>query len=105
MQLTTSEATAPTEASSQGDGLLANWFKNEIIEGPDFLLSEDGVSLNSTLYRNMNRMCNYLIENKKVRGDITYNEGVRSPMRAHRWSTAYNIRTGAISTQTLRLLE
>lgn len=77
----------------------------QIVHGSDFQETADGVTLDATLLANVNALCSYLIEQSLVTGNIIFNDGVRSPSRAHRWSTAYGIREGHVPDANVQALE
>jgi Domain of unknown function (DUF4157) len=76
----------------------------QILHGPDFHESLDGVTLNATLVSNVNSLCQHLIQNNLVNGNIVFGQGVRSPVVAHRWSTAWSVRNDAVPLANLEAL-
>lgn len=75
-----------------------------IIHGPRFVDNLEGVPLKAELLAAVTRLCNHLIQNHLVRGNITFNDGVRSPARAHLWSTAWSIQHDRVPMANLRAL-
>ncbi|MCB0594934.1 MAG: hypothetical protein H6557_34355 [Lewinellaceae bacterium] len=76
-----------------------------IIEKSDFLRSIEGVTLSSELENRVRNLCEYLIDQNLVSENITFNEGARSKIKAHRWSTAYHIRQGEVPLSNLQALD
>jgi len=68
-----------------------------IVLGKDFKATEDGVSVDSSLLEKVRQLTSRLIGRNLVTSDITLNEAIRSPQRAHRWSTARLILTSPAS--------
>lgn len=64
-----------------------------IVLGKDFKATEDGVSVDPTLLEKVRQLASRLIGRNLVTADIMLNEAIRSPQRAHRWSTARLILT------------
>src|SRR5208283_403385 len=64
----------------------------QLIYGPDWHEHEDGRSINSELLQRMRLLVDYLFEHQMVTGNIRFNEGVRSPRRAHIMSTSWFLR-------------
>jgi len=63
-----------------------------LIYGPDWHEHEDGHSINSELLQRIKLLVDYLFEHQMVTGNIRFNEGVRSPRRAHIMSTSWFLR-------------
>lgn len=70
-----------------------------------FQTTLNNITLEKTLLDKMTNMANYALENDLVTGDIAFTYGMRSPSIAHKWSTAWSIREGKISLNTLKELE
>jgi hypothetical protein len=79
--------------------------QHQIVHDADFHQSLDGVALNASLLANVNSLSRHLIQNNLVNANITYNEGVRSPVVAHRWSTAWSIRNDRVPMANLQALQ
>ena len=77
----------------------------KIRTGRNFLRIADGRMVDPVLYYRCNRLCQYLIDNDIVVGDIYMTQGMRSPKKAHRWSTAWNIRQERVPLKNLQDLE
>ncbi len=86
------------------------WMKAEgidvyqILEQEDFKVTVNGVSVNPELLQKAQALCQYLIDNNLVKENIRFSEGARLPITAHKWSTAWNIYHGLISTERLEAL-
>jgi hypothetical protein len=76
----------------------------QIVNGPNFHQTLEGVTLNATLLANVTALSQHLIQNNLVTGNITFNQGVRSPAVAHRWSTAWSIRNNLVPLVDLQAL-
>ncbi len=79
--------------------------RSKIKVGQDFHTFLDGVTLAGALVQRVQRLGHCLIDCGLVSGDITLNQGVRSPKVAHRWSTSWNIRKGRVPLAALRALK
>jgi hypothetical protein len=77
----------------------------KIVEGKDFWMQLDGAALDATLVQRVQRLAQCLIDSGVVAGDIKFNQGVRSPKVAHRWSTSWNIRKGRVPLAALTALK
>jgi hypothetical protein len=75
-----------------------------IINGKDFITAADGVVLDKTLQEQVDKLLQFLIDNHLVTANIKRNEAVRSPKRAHKWSTAWNIRHRNVPLANLQAL-
>ncbi len=76
----------------------------EIIVGKNFHTILDGKPINKGLLNKMKRMANYALENDIVSGNVWFTSGMRSLRKAHKWSTAYQIRQGNVSMKKLKEL-
>ncbi len=63
-----------------------------LIYGPDWHEYEDSHNINPELLQRMRLLVDYLLEHDMVTGNIRFNEGLRSPKRAHRMSTSWFLR-------------
>ena len=78
-----------TEAKAKGG-------KYRLVHGKDFISTLDGISLTASLVDKMKRMAVFALDNDLVTGNVVFSSGMRSPSKAHRWSTAYQIRQGNV---------
>ena len=75
--------------------------KYKLIKKKDFAYTLDGYSLNESLYSKMKKMTAFALDNDLVTGNIVFSSGLRSRKKAHRWSTAYQIRQGNVPLKKL----
>ncbi|MCZ7358032.1 MAG: DUF2341 domain-containing protein [Candidatus Methanoperedens sp.] len=73
-----------------------------IVYDPEFFFELDGVQLSPTLYNHVKSLSDYLLINHLVSGNIKFGEGVRSPKKAHLWSTAWSILNNRVPIENLR---
>ena len=76
----------------------------QLIYGKNFASLLDGVSLRASLFDKMKRMGAFALDNDLVTGNIVLSSGMRSSKKAHRWSTAYQIRQGNVPLKKLASL-
>lgn len=114
-EVKTPVAAAPTSAGSSEEKSVVppppKKTKYKINYSPQTNSSEgfqttlNNITLEKTLLDKMTNMANHALENDLVTGDIAFTYGMRSPSIAHKWSTAWSIREGKISLNTLKELE
>lgn len=75
-----------------------------VLSQPEFEMTSEGISINPTLYWNTRQLAQAVIDNNLANDDIRYSEGMRTPTKAHRWSTAYYIRKEVITQDRLEAL-
>jgi hypothetical protein len=75
-----------------------------IVHGPRYTEALEGVSLNATLLARVTALSQHLIENHMVSRNIVFNDAVRSPARAHLWSTAWSIQHDRVPMENLQAL-
>ncbi len=78
--------------------------KYNLVFGKNFASSLDNVSLKASLFNKMKSMANFALDNDLVTGNIVFSSGMRSPKKAHRWSTPYQIREGKVPLEKLSSL-
>lgn len=76
--------------------------KPKIVHGANYKEVDGSIGLNPELIRRVNALCNYLIENDALTGNIVFTQGVRAPATAHKWSTSWNIRKGRVPLKNLQ---
>lgn len=79
--------------------------KYKIQRKKGFFTELDGKRIDNSLFNKIIEMANYAINNDLVSGDIWLTSGMRSPKKAHRWSTAYQIRQGNVPIQKMYKLK
>jgi hypothetical protein len=75
-----------------------------VLSQPEFEMTSEGASINPTLYSKTRELAQAVIDNNLAKADISYSEGMRTPSKAHKWSTAYYIRQGVITQDRLEAL-
>jgi len=79
--------------------------KYSIVYGSGWKESAESVTVKATLKEKFLALCDKLIEDCMVTGNITIKQGIRTKKTAHKWHTAKMIRDGKVALQKLKDLE